>query len=370
MYANSLPVDTGRKTEMKILAINLPAFHRIPENDEWWGEGFTEWDNVRKGVPLYEGHKQPLVPLNNNYYDLTDPKAIIGQHELAKKYGVDGFVYYHYWFNGKMLLQKPLEMLLDLPQADRKFCLCWANEPWTRAWDGKNREILMPQTFGGEEDWEHHIDYLSRFFQDGRYIKIDGQPVLFVYSPNKIPQFDDMVAFWNSWLENRGMEPIYLIEYLSSFNPTPSSALSSAVMEFEPLYSAHYQISKAKQAERLLHKKTKTTDFLDYDYLWQRLLAKDKSYGDKAIVRSCFTNFDNSPRKGKAGFITRGASAEKFGKYFGELLCTHRENESELVTINAWNEWGEGAILEPTEQDGYAWLEALSEAIGQASDNR
>lgn len=353
----------SRENEMKILAINLPAFHRIPENDEWWGEGFTEWDNVRKGVPLYEGHKQPLVPLDGNYYDLTDPKAIVGQHELAKKYGVDGFVYYHYWFNGKMLLQKPVEMLLDLPQADREFCLCWANEPWTRAWDGKNREILMPQTFGGEEDWENHIDYLSRFFQDGRYIRIDGRPVLFVYSPNKIPQFDDMVAFWNTWLEKRGIAPIYLIEYLSSFNPTPSSMLSSAVMEFEPLYSAHYQISKAKQAERLLHKKTKTTDFLDYDYLWQRLLAKDKSYGDKEIVRSCFTNFDNSPRKGKAGFITRGASAEKFGKYFGQLLRTHRENESELVTINAWNEWGEGAILEPTEQDGYEWLEALDAAI-------
>ena len=348
---------------MKILAINLPAFHRIPENDQWWGEGFTEWDNVRRGVPLFDGHKQPLVPLDNYYYDLTDPEAIIRQHELAERYRVDGFVYYHYWFNGKKLLEKPVEMLLDLPEANREFCLCWANEPWTRAWDGKNREILMPQTFGGEKDWESHLEYLLPFFRDKRYVTIEDRPVFFVYSPNNIPQFDEMVRYWDNRLEKIGMQPIYLIEYLSSFNPTPSSSLSNAVMEFEPLYSAHYQISRLRQAVRYLHKKTGTTDYLDYDYLWTRLLAKNSSYGDKEIVRSCFTNFDNSPRKGKAGFITKGARADKFGKYFGELLRTHRKNESDLITINAWNEWGEGAILEPTEQDGYAWLEALASAI-------
>jgi lipopolysaccharide biosynthesis protein len=358
----------GNRT-MKILAINLPQFHTFPENDEWWGKGFTEWTNVRKARPLYEGHRQPLVPLHHNYYDLTDPKAIVGQHQLAARYGIDGFVYYHYWFNGKLLLQKPLETLLDLPEADREFCLCWANEPWTRAWDGKNKEIIMPQTFGGEPDWKAHIEYLLPFFRDPRYLRVDGRPVFFVYSPNKIPQFDEMIRYWDDAIEREGMEHVYLIEYLSSFNPTPSSELSSAVMEFEPLYSAHYQISKAKQAKRLLAKKTGNTDFLDYDYLWQRLLTKDRAYGDKAIVRSCFTNFDNSPRKGKAAFITKGASAEKFGKYFGELLRTHRANESELVTINAWNEWGEGAILEPTEQDGYAWLEAVEQAKEQVADS-
>lgn len=346
---------------MKILAINLPAFHRIPENDRWWGKGFTEWENVKKGKPLYEGHKQPLLPLEG-YYDLSKPRAIVRQHELAARYGVDGFIYYHYWFNGHLLLEKPVEELLNLPQADREFCLCWANESWTRAWDGKDREVIMPQTFGGESDWKAHIEYFKPFFRDPRYLREDGRPVLFVYSPNKIPQFDDMIAYWNRELIQVGIKPIYLVEYLSSFNPTPSSVQSDAVMEFEPLYSAHYQVSKAKQAQRFIAKKTGGTDFLDYGYLWECLLAKDKAYKNKAIVRSCFTNFDNSPRKGKASFITRGATAEKFGTYFQRLLEKHRANENDLVTINAWNEWGEGAILEPTLQDGYAWLEALFQA--------
>lgn len=347
---------------MRILAINLPQFHTFPENDEWWGKGFTEWTNVQRAKPLYAGHRQPLVPLGGNYYDLTDPRTIVAQHKLAATYGVDGFIYYHYWFNGKLLLHRPVEMLLDLPEADRQFCLCWANEPWTRAWDGKSKEVIMPQTFGGESDWEAHIAYLMRFFEDERYIKVDGRPVFFVYSPNKIPQFESMISYWNAYLDRAGLAPIYLIEYLSSFNPRPSSDLSSAVMEFEPLYSAHYQISKAMQLRRFVAKRTKTIDFLDYDYLWQRLLKKDNTYGGRSIVRSCFTNFDNSPRKGTSAFITRGASAEKFGTYFDRLLGIHRANESELVVINAWNEWGEGAILEPTDQDGYAWLEALMHA--------
>lgn len=347
---------------MKILAINLPQFHSFPENDKWWGKGFTEWTNVKKAVPLYSGHNQPLVPLNGNYYDLTNPKAIVDQHNLAARYGIDGFVYYHYWFNGKLLLHKPVEMLLNLPEASRSFCLCWANEPWTRAWDGKNKEVIMPQTFGGVEDWAAHIEYLIPFFCDKRYLKEEGHPVLFVYSPNKIPQFDEMIAFWNMRLKEIGVASIYLIEYLSSFNPTPSSAMSDAVMEFEPLFSAHYQISKIQQLRRFVAKKTKNTDYLDYDYLWRCLLAKNNEYDGKAIVRSCFTNFDNSPRKGKAGFITRGSSAEKFGLYFTQLLGKHRKNENDLVVINAWNEWGEGAILEPTEQDQYRWLEALKNA--------
>ena len=347
---------------MKILALNLPQFHTFPENDKWWGKGFTEWTNVRRARPLYAGHKQPLVPLNNDYYDLTDSKSILRQHKLASEYGVDGFIYYHYWFNGKLLLHKPTEMLLKLPEASQQFCLCWANEPWTRAWDGKNKEVIMPQTFGGKTDWFAHIEYFMPFFRDKRYLTIKEHPVLFIYSPNKIPQFDEMIAFWNEKLRCSGMSSIYLVEYLSSFNPSPSSCLSDAVMEFEPLFSAHYQISKIQQAKRFLNKRTGHTDFLDYDYLWRCLLAKNKSYDDKAIIRSCFTNFDNSPRKGRAGFITRGASAEKFQEYFLQLLQKHRANESELVVVNAWNEWGEGAILEPTEQEGYAWLQALSEA--------
>lgn len=348
---------------MKTLAIHLPQFHTFPENDRWWGKGFTEWTNVRAAKPLYSGHVQPLVPLNGNYYDLSRSEESTRQHRMAAEYGIDGFVYYHYWFNGKLLLHKPVEALLNNPEATQEFCLCWANEPWTRAWDGKNKEVIMPQTFGGEEDWLNHINYFIPFFLDKRYLRIDDKPVLFVYSPRKIPHFDEMIDFWNNKLQQCGIEEIYLIEYISSFNPDAFSRYSKAVLEFEPLYSSHYEVSLFKQLDRFLDKKMKRLDFMDYDYLWRRILAKHRLYGERKILRSAFTNFDNSPRKGSRAFITRGATPEKFEKYLNALIHSNRPNYTDITVINAWNEWGEGAILEPTEQDKYLWLEAVRRAL-------
>lgn len=350
---------------METYAIHLPQFHRIPENDRWWGDGFTEWVNVKKAMPLYQGHEQPLIPLGGHYYDLTEKSELVWQHELAREYGLAGFVYYHYWFNGKLLLERPVEILRETPEACLKYSLCWANEPWTRAWDGKNKEVIQPQTFGGEEDWLSHILYLSRFFTDERYQTVDGRPVLYIYSPRNIPDFDEMVEFWNNWLESNGFERIYLIEYLSSFNPKPYSKYSEAVLEFEPLYSSHYEISKMKLARRFISKKTQTLDIVDYDYLWEKILNKDSKYDGRSIIRSAFTNFDNTPRKGSRGFITKGASPEKFSHYFLKLIESDRENYCDIAVINAWNEWGEGAILEPTENHGYAWLEGLRKAINR-----
>lgn len=350
---------------MEYYALNLPQFHQIPENDEWWGDGFTEWVNVRRAKPLYKGHVQPLAPYGGNYYDLSKPESIIWQHELGKKYGLSGFVYYHYWFNGKLLLQKPLELLRNLPSATLRYSLCWANEPWTRAWDGKNREIIQPQTFGGQSDWDQHIEYLSGFFSDDRYQRINGHPVLYIYSTSRIPNCNQMIEYWNRWLKSRGEKELYLIEFLSTFNPQPSCALSQAVFEFEPLYSSHYEISKIKRAKRAYAKLTKQLDIIDYDYLWMKILNKTTTYNERGIVRSGFTNFDNSPRKGKRAFITKGSSPDKFETYLGKLADSRREGYMDLMVLNAWNEWGEGAILEPSDKDGYRWLEALNSVVNQ-----
>ncbi|KAB5604163.1 glycoside hydrolase family 99-like domain-containing protein [Bifidobacterium jacchi] len=348
---------------MKTLALHLPQFYTFPENDEWWGKGFTEWTNVKRAKPLYPNHVQPLVPFDNHYYDLSNPEELVWQHSLANKYGIDGFIYYHYWFNGKLLLEKPVENLLHTKKATQQFCLCWANEPWTRAWDGKNKEIIMPQTFGGEEDWRAHIEYFIPFFKDTRYIRYNNHPVLFVYSPSKIPRFDEMIEYWNSYLESIRMNSIYLVEFISTFNPSPYSKYSQAVMEFEPLYSAHYQISLFRQAVRFFNKKMKNTDIIDYDYLWKKLLTKNRTYSGRKIILSCFTNFDNSPRKGKSAFITKGASPDKFQRYVRQLINQQRKDSIDVLVINAWNEWGEGAILEPTVQFGFQWLEALHSAL-------
>ncbi|MCH5211585.1 MAG: glycoside hydrolase family 99-like domain-containing protein [Oscillospiraceae bacterium] len=345
---------------MQILAINLPQFHSIPENDEWWGKGFTEWVNVKKAKPLYKGHVQPLVPYNNNYYDLSRADDMIAQANLAKEYGIGGFVYYHYWFNGKKLLEKPCELLLEHPEADIDFCFCWANEPWTRAWDGKNKQVIMPQTFGGREDWEAHLQYFLKFFSDDRYIKKNNKPMLFIYSPSRIPHFEDMMEYWNKRIKEYGFDGIYLVEYISTMNPDAFSKYSEAVMEFEPLFTCRFGISNIKKAKRLLCKKLKTLDVLDYDYIWKKVIERNRTYGGREIFSGALSGWDNTPRKGKAGMVIKNGSPEKFEKYLNQLVDTVRQDGSkDYMVINAWNEWGEGAILEPTKQDSYKYLEAI-----------
>ena len=348
---------------MRLLALNLPQFHEIPENDEWWGKGFTEWNNVKGAKPLFEGHVQPMVP-QEGYYDLSRREDVAHQCELARKFGLSGFIYYHYWFNGKMLLEKPCELLLDMPDVDVEYCFCWANEPWARTWDGKPGNVLMPQTFGGEKDWEAHINYLEGFFKDPRYIKVGNQPVLYVYSPSSIPDFDSMVEYWNKHVKKIGFDGVYLVEFLSTKNPDAFSEHSQAVMEFEPLYTTRFGISAVNKARRIIAKKTGNIDFQNFDALWNDIINRKRTYGGRSIQKSGFSGWDNSPRKGRASMIVRGATPEKFGAYLSKLLEQERADASnDFIVINAWNEWGEGAMLEPTVQLGYRYLEAVKNAL-------
>lgn len=354
---------------MKILAYNLPAFHRIPENDEWWGEGFTEWDNVRKGKPLYKGHVQPMVPYQKYYYDLSKKEDVVKQTKLAQEYGVSGFVYYHYWFNGKLLLEKPCEILLETKDATLDYCFCWANEQWARTWDGKDGEVLMPQTFGGIEDWENHFQYLLKFFKDKRYIKRSNSPMLFVYSPSRIPKFDEMMEYWNSRIKEYGFDEIHLVEFISTVNPNAVSKYSKSVTEFEPMYSNRFGISNIKKLYRFICKKLKTTEYLDYDKIWNSLLKRSRTYGGREIIQSAFTHWDNTPRKGKAGLVLKGGNPEKFENYLRKLVNLDRKDASEeYIVINAWNEWGEGPVLEPSEQHKFKYLEAVQRISREIED--
>lgn len=348
----------------KVIAMHLPQYHCIPENDNWWGKGFTDWVNVKKAKPIYKGHLQPLVPANHNYYDMTDIKTLLWQTDLAEEYGVYGFCYYHYWFNRKKLLEKPCEILLQHKEIKQRYCLCWANETWARTWDGKDTDILIEQTFGGRKDWEAHIEYLINFFSDDRYIKIDGRPVMFFYSCSRIKEFNSMIEYWNQKLESKALKKIFVVEFINSFNNGKSNIISEAVVEFEPHCAARYSVSNIVKVKRVVCKKFGWTDFLSYDYVWKRILNNSENYGGKKIIRSGFVSFDNSPRKGKKSMIIRGASPFKFQKYLTELLRLKNRNYSEtFIVINAWNEWAEGAVLEPTEQFGYEYLKALRTAI-------
>lgn len=349
---------------MKILSLYLPQFHEVPENNDWWGDGFTEWVNVKKAEPLYSGHNQPIVPLNENYYDLTDPSALVWQSQLAAQNNVDGFVFFHYWYEGKRLLEKPVELWLQTPQAELEFSLCWANHPWTRSWDGKEHEVLQPQTYGGKEDWDEHLNYLLQFFRDPRYILKDNKPQLFIYNAGAIPNVNAMIKHWELRLIEEGFAGLYLVEYISTKNPSPSCSHSQAVYEDEPLYSLRFEINALEKAKRLIVKKLGLIDYQDYDRIWSRMLRKKRRYAGREIVQGAFVAWDNSPRRGKKGpMIVRNAAPEKFYQYLKELLLNHRVDSSrDFLLINAWNEWGEGAILEPSQAEGFGYIDAVKRA--------
>lgn len=350
------------KNRLNIFAINLPAFHRVPENDEWWGEGFTEWDNVKSGVSLFKGHHQPFVPLNNYYYDLSKKEDILHQIELAKKYGINGFIYYHYWFGeGRQIFEKPVEMIRDDKKMNINYCFCWANESWRTTWHGKDpTKLLLEQKYGDEIEWKKHIDYLISFFMDERYIKIDNKPVLFIYMPNRIDRFDLMMNLFENELKKAGFEGLYLVEYISSKNRDLFSNRSSAVMEFEPLYSTFFDISIINKAKRFLCKKLKLLDIQSYKKICNQIVTRKRTYYGKKIIKCMLAGWDNSARKGKQSMVMKDSSPELFEEYLEKLLSNNRNDSlNDFIVINAWNEWSEGAYLEPDELNKYKYLEAI-----------
>ena len=352
---------------MKILALNLPQFHEVEENNEWWGKGFTEWTNVKKALPVYKGHIQPIEPIDDYYYDLSKKEDINKQAVLARKYGLSGFVYFHYWYEGRHMLEKPCEILLQSPDIDIEYCFCWANHSWTRAWDGKEHQVLLGQTYGGKEDWSAHFNYLLPFFKDKRYIKKDNMPVFVLYNPSAIPDVDEMIRYWDNRVREEGFSGLYIVEYISSKNLHPGCKKSQAIYEDEPMYTLRFEISALEKAKRVICKKLQIPEYQNYDRIWKLLLKKKRTYDGRKIVQGCFTAWDNSPRRGRKGpMIVKGSSPKKFKKYFTKLIQNNREDVSDdFLIINAWNEWGEGAILEPTKHEKYGYLEAVKYAIDE-----
>lgn len=362
----------------KLIAFYLPQYHSIPENDMWWGEGFTEWTNLRKAKPLYYRHYQPRIPFQNNYYDLLRPETRRWQADLAKKNGIYGFCYYHYWFNGKQLLEKPFNAVLQSGEPDLPFCLCWANEPWTRSWDGKEQDILMPQEYGGHEDWERHFSYLLPAFKDKRYIKVNDQPLFIIYRTGNIPCCDEMVELWNKLAIKNGFSGIHLVEMFNTFQNRSFCKYSKAVLEFEPLYTMAFDKSNWLKRKRKLFFKFKKTKFgslfipsnfpdtINYDEIWRRIIKRKHQIFEKAIYLGAFTDWDNTPRKGFRGISLKSASPQKFKKYLEkQFIRAQNIVDCEFIFINAWNEWTEGTYLEPDQKYGHAYLQAIKDVVQQ-----
>ncbi len=384
-------MDVNNK--IKLIAMYFTQYHAIPENDKWWGNGFTDWVNVKKSEPLFPEHNQPRVPLNNNYYDQSEIDTLREQVKLAKKYGIYGFCHYHYWFEGKQLLESPTNIILDNPDLDLPFCLSWANETWSRRWDGENHNILIKQTHHPKkENWQKHFDFLIRAWKDDRAIKIDGKPVFIIYRPQLIDKVDEMVLFWKEQAINAGLKGLYIIH--QSAYEIPSIFLREFDAQF--LFQPFNSMSRGKEKENgnrlfnyikkwiyFLSEKNSLTrdlrlyfkeklqgehmyDIRTYNDVWMEILKQDVSSCIPSY-KGAFVDWDNTARYGKRATIFDGATPQRFEYWLGKLVekVSADDNSEKLIFINAWNEWAEGAYLEPDTCNQYQYLEAINRVMNR-----
>jgi hypothetical protein len=348
----------------RFIAFYLPQFHPIPENDEWWGRGFTEWRNVTRAVPLFPGHHQPQIPADLGFYDLRLAESRVAQAELAKAHGVDGFCYWHYWFNGRRLLERPFKEALKSGQPDFPFCLAWANEPWARNWLGRNQDVLAAQSYSKADD-ERHSAWLADAFADHRYLRVGRRPVFLVYHPAHHPNIDRFTSQLRDIVAARGLENPYLIAInshsLSDFRPFGFDAH----LKFEPQLGALPGALDDTLGAETFMEANRTLGLEEcglrvYDYQRARDLMQ-RFATPRPAIPCVLVGFDNSPRRGQKGVILINNSPEAFAD---ALETAVRANvvempENELVFINAWNEWAEGNHLEPDVANGRGHLEAL-----------
>lgn len=358
------------KNNIRPIAIHLPQFHPIPENDNWWGKGFTEWTNVTKAKPRFEGHYQPHLPADLGFYDLRLAEARLEQEKMAKEYGIFGFCYYHYWFNGKRLLNEPVDRKLKNPEEDLPFMLCWANENWTRAWDGGESNLLLQQNYDNEDDRNHMEILCENYFKDERYIKVDGKPVFLIYRPNLFPNIVKTNNLWRKVVKEKGFPDLYL-GYVKSFgvDEEPKSMGFDFAIEFHPKIG---RPSKVLHSNKILNKflhlfhKYKKTNFDDivWDYNEYVDYQLTKGY-TSCTFPTVMPGWDNSSRRKQKAFILENSTPEKYGYWLKSVIKNYSwgEEEEDFLFINAWNEWAEGNHLEPCQMWGTRYLEETKKAL-------
>lgn len=373
----------------KIIANYLPQYHCIPENDKWWGKGYTDWVAVKKSVSLYKGHKQPKIPKDNNYYNLNDVETIRWQVEKAKKNGIDGFGIYHYWFNDSLhLLDTPPKLLKDNKDIKIEYMFIWDNSSWVRSWsnikktndwaplyeqenkvDKQGRGILAELIYGGENSWKLHFDYLLDFFKDERYIKIDNKPVFAIFNQNNDSDtLVKMFEYWDKLAVKNGFNGIYIIGKRNN----EGIKVTKHEFLYQPEWSGwlyHNKIEHfiSKIRKEIIVRFTKHPLFGDYDKIWNKIIKCAESNINEDVCFSGFVSYDDTPRRGKKGRVIKNASPVKFEKYIEKLIKISKNKP--FLFITAWNEWGEGAYLEPDEENGLLYLESLKRAVDNSFEN-
>ena len=367
----------------KIIAIYYPQFHEIEENNIAWGKGFTDWINVKKAEPLYKGHYQPKLPFNNNFYDLSKPKEIVEQVKLAKENKIDGFTFYHYWFDGKVLLDKPLKDFLENKKLDMEFSLSWANETWTKRWVGDSKTIIQEQKHTPDKEiWTNHFYYLLDFFKDERYIRIENKPVFTIYQPILINELNEMLDLWNSLAIKEGLGGIYLMATKKhDFSTKNLYDRFSGVLKFQPqeAYNSESFQGRSKFYRKYIQKlRFLPEKVLDFLHFYKQKFEKHKIFSSSQIFdhilnnaynkingfegdvfESIYVNWDNTPRYNKKATIFTFKTPAVFKEELKSILKKANNSNSAYIFINAWNEWAEGAYLEPDNKFGYKYLECV-----------
>ena len=381
----------------RLVAFYLPQFHPIPENDAWWGRGFTEWTNVAKAPPLFPGHYQPHVPADLGFYDLRVPETRTAQAALARNAGIEGFCYYHYWFAEKRLLERPFNEVLKSGEPDFPFCLCWANETWSGVWHGAPNRILIEQTYPGAEDHEGHFYDLLPAFLDKRYIRVNHRPLFAIYAPQKLPAAAAFIEQWQKLAQKNGLPGIHFVAHLLKVFPDyyPQQMGFDAVTICNPARI----ITKSKFQIGMARLRNGTFDEGDGDLLtkiaaagyafekkcsnririWRgqpsyvfhyedaMLFFMEDSPPQKLTYPCAIPNWDNSPRSGRRALILNGSSPELFRRHLRKVLHQAKTlpAENRIVFVKSWNEWGEGNYLEPDLKFGHQYLDVVREEVSR-----
>lgn len=361
------------RNKKRIIAFHLPQYHPFQENDSWWGKGFTEWNNVVKVKPLFKGHYQPHLPADLGFYDLRIPEVREQQAEMAKHYGIDGFCYYHYWFNGHQLMERPVKEILSSGKPDFPFMLCWANENWTRAWDGGEKEILIKQEYSEQDDLEHIHYLLDHVFLDKRYIRVDNKPVFCIYRSTLFPDIKRTITTWRKEAAKRGVE-LYLCR-VESFDISGEAYLQDgfdAAIEFQPFT---HRLEELKRRRHPLRKFTHNMNRFFFNWCrktvidYNRFVDYSCSFPPPDYKRypGVTPMWDNTARRKKKMFLLKNSTPEKYGAWLSFVLKNFVpfSKQENFVFINAWNEWAEGNHLEPDVKWGFRYLEETKKAVNE-----
>ena len=365
---------------MKVIAFYLPQYHPTKHNNEWWGEGFTEWTNVAKAKRYFPNHYQPKIPADLGFYDLRMPEIRELQAELAKKAGVDGFCYYHYWFgNGQRELERPFEEILSSKQPNFPFCLCWANETWAKKFWNKDgnvvgRNILVEQAYFGVKDYREHFETVLRAFKDIRYIKIDSKPIFMIYKPLEFKDVKNFISLWNRWAKEEGLQGIHFIAYTldiiheykaikeCGFDSVCSCRLNYATSSYElekGIRKFIYRIYRKIRGSFL-----RIPRCYNYKICYSKMIGREE-IEKKDVFPTIMPNWDHTPRSGCNGYLLTHSTPDVFQKHCEDVFSkiSSKKEENQIVFLKSWNEWGEGNYMEPDLKYGHGYINALKNAL-------